>query len=1091
MKLQMVRLLVLLAGGWFLPGTASGTVFTVSYYRLGEDDPGAAAGQAANQVTMDSGGGAVNLYRSGTVPTYATNTGISGSTLYVAVAGGGYTNNSPFALDDNWGIEVWVKADVAAPTLSTDGYATIAFNGDSGHNGMGILQTPDGRFFGLCGNGPGVGGAPVAPGVWTHLALVTAGGTTTFYVNGVPTGTAGRPFAPASFFGIGLNPGGYGGGERFQGGMDEARVFGFAAGQFSTNDLLLGGVPPPSQAPVILSGPTATPSVVVVSGASFSVGVSVGGTRPFSFQWRADGVNLAGASNATLTITNATAGVSAGYSVLVSNPYGMVTSSAVSVTVQSLAEGVTNAVAFLQGKSMEMIRADRVTMSNGVVAFPPQVGAWYHAFWLRDYAYMLEGCATAFTTKELLDSCQVFINALRSDGASVDCVRYSGQPIYEPGFGTVGANPVADGSQFTVEVAWYTYQQTKDRAFLQQIIDSLVKTMRAALRNSQTGLIYIKPVGYDRCPYGFTDSVREQGDVLFCSLLYLQACGQLADLLDAVDRPGEAASWRLEAGKMAPAIRQTFWDASLGLFRAATVYCGQPDVWGSAFAVWLGVATPQQAVAIAGYFQDHYSKIVQAGQIRHLPGGVYWDAACPRDTYQNGAFWATPAGWFSYALDLVNPDLASRTIVDLVNDFQARGVNEWVFGSTMGVAQYMSSATMPLAGARRMLALQSALPQVVIGPTASPNPLVASNGSFSLNVAASGTTPLHFQWRRAGASLAVGGGLAALTNTAFAGATVSSAWFTNVTGCASGTYDVVVTNAFGSATSTVVVVTVLPAQSNTVTPVAYYRLGENDPSAVAGQPVGSTTVDLVNGANLAVAGTSPVYSTNTGVSGSRLCMAVAGGGYTNSAPFTLNDNWGLEAWVKADVATPGLSTDGYATIVINGDSASNGMGIVQTPDGRFAGFLPMVGFVGGATVVPRVWTHLALVTSEGATTFYVNGVATGTGGRPHAAAGLFGIGLNPGGYGGGEPFQGSLDEVRVFSITPGLFSTNSLLLASVPPRLSACILPAGGNVIVLWSGERLQQAASLAGPWNVLTRATSPWIAPVVGASQFFSATPP
>ena len=43
----------------------------------------------------------------------------------------------------------------------------------------------------------------------------------------------------------------------------------------------------------------------------------------------------------------------------------------------------------------------------------------------------------------------------------------------------MGENPVADGSQFTVDVAWRTYQRLKDTALLKQIIDPLVKTMNA------------------------------------------------------------------------------------------------------------------------------------------------------------------------------------------------------------------------------------------------------------------------------------------------------------------------------------------------------------------------------------------------------------------------------------------------------------------------------------------------------------------------------------------------------------------------------------------------------------------------------------
>ena len=47
-------------------------------------------------------------------------------------------------------------------------------------------------------------------------------------------------------------------------------------------------------------------------------------------------------------------------------------------------------------------------MPKGIAAFPPQAGAGYEAFWLRDDAYMLEGCPEAFRDKELIDSCMLF-----------------------------------------------------------------------------------------------------------------------------------------------------------------------------------------------------------------------------------------------------------------------------------------------------------------------------------------------------------------------------------------------------------------------------------------------------------------------------------------------------------------------------------------------------------------------------------------------------------------------------------------------------------------------------------------------------------
>ena len=285
---------------------------------------------------------------------------------------------------------------------------------------------------------------------------------------------------------------------------------------------------------------------------------------------------------------------------------------------------MSEAVKWLENESHRLIRASRRTMKDGTSAFPPQVGIGYEAFWLRDYVYTLEGSIDSYSDKELLDASRTFISSMRADGAGVDCVKFDGNPIYKPGFGTLGANPVADGSQFTVAVIWHTYQKTRDLKFLEENIDALIRTMSSVPRNASTKLVHIKDDDWDRCPYGFTDTVRMQGDVLFCSLLYVEAGRRLSDLLDVVGRKDEAADWKSEAEAVGGNIREVFWDEGVGLFRAATIRCREHHIWGSAFAVYLGVADKGQSIAIARYCRDKYSQIVQNGQVRHLPGGVYW-----------------------------------------------------------------------------------------------------------------------------------------------------------------------------------------------------------------------------------------------------------------------------------------------------------------------------------------------------------------------------------------------------------------------------------------------------------------------------------
>jgi len=368
------------------------------------------------------------------------------------------------------------------------------------------------------------------------------------------------------------------------------------------------------------------------------------------------------------------------------------------------AEALDDAVTWLETESHRIIRASRRQMADGSWAFPPQVGIGYEAFWLRDYEYCLEGSVASFTDAELLSACDLFIRSLRSDGAAVDCVKFDGSPVYQPGYGAMGENPVADGSQFTVGVAWHSHRRIGKGMRLDVLLDALVKTLRSVPRDPANGLVYIDPAtDWDRCPYGFSDSVRKRGDELFSSLLFVQACRQLSQLLSECGRGPASVQWEEEGLRVAESIRGVFWDPRLGLFRAATLRCREHDIWGSAFAVFLGIADGFQSLAVGDYFRSHYAELTQHGYLRHLPGGVYWEDACPRDSYQNGGYWATPTGWFVYALDLVDQDLATHTIFDMIAHFKKHGACEWINGDTLALPGYLASAALPLAGIRAML----------------------------------------------------------------------------------------------------------------------------------------------------------------------------------------------------------------------------------------------------------------------------------------------------------------------------------------------------------------------------------------------------
>jgi hypothetical protein len=358
---------------------------------------------------------------------------------------------------------------------------------------------------------------------------------------------------------------------------------------------------------------------------------------------------------------------------------------------------VAQAVQWLEVEAHRIIRASLRPMKAGTTAFPPQVGIGYEAFWLRDYEYCLEGSIGSFSAKELADAARLFVRSVRADGAGVDCVKFDGRPIYKPGYGSMGKEPVADGPTFTVGVVYHTWRHTKDEVLRRESVPMLVKSLNYLPRNPTNGLVHIAYPG-ERCPYGFTDSIPKSGDQLFDSLLFVQACRQLAELSD--DK-----QWLTEADRVAGSVRSVLWDESVGLFRAATGNCNAPDIWGSAFAVYLGVATREQALKIAGYFKDHYNEMAQDGQVRHIPGFMDWSGKKIEKNgghYQSGAFWATPVGWFVYTLDLVDAKLADQTLVDMVRHFQKYGACEWINGNTRTLPNYLASAALPLDGIRAM-----------------------------------------------------------------------------------------------------------------------------------------------------------------------------------------------------------------------------------------------------------------------------------------------------------------------------------------------------------------------------------------------------
>jgi uncharacterized repeat protein (TIGR03806 family) len=178
------------------------------------------------------------------------------------------------------------------------------------------------------------------PGQWSFIALVVSPSSAITYLcntNGVSSATNAIPhtaeaFSTSTLIG-GDNADGGSGGRTFNGVMDEVAIFNDSLTPTQVLNLYFSGAGGAPRVPTL----TASPSNNVFAGASVIFSPNVLGLSPFQYQWQSNGVNLAGATNATLVLANAQVADSASYDVVVRNSSGTNESPVLVLTVNPAA----------------------------------------------------------------------------------------------------------------------------------------------------------------------------------------------------------------------------------------------------------------------------------------------------------------------------------------------------------------------------------------------------------------------------------------------------------------------------------------------------------------------------------------------------------------------------------------------------------------------------------------------------------------------------------------------------------------------------------------------------------------------------------
>lgn len=323
-----------------------------------------------------------------------------------------------------------------------------------------------------------------------------------------------------------------------------------------------------------------------------------------------------------------------------------------------------------------------------------------------------------------------------------------------------------------------------------------------------------------------------------------------------------------------------------------------------------------------------------------------------------------------------------------------------------------------------------------------------------------------------------------------------------------GSYDAVLTNAFGSRTSQVAVLTFLtvPAGSYAATvlnlnPLVYYPFQDLSNSIATGTSnvfnmgsLGTVATGLVQGSAASGPGPQPPLwpdfaATNQALFLDPTTLDVD----VKLPPLNLDPSTGpnmtLAAWIN-----PSGPQAAFAGIVFyRGTSDASGLGIKK--DANSTDMLEYhwdntyFAFNSGLyTTNYGNWTFVALTVEPSQAVFYLNdgtGMQTAANVASHA-----GVSFASPTYVGWDNndatrrFAGLIDEPMIFNRTLSPNEINSLYQASVQARLS--IVRSGSDIILSWPAGTLQQAGLVTGQYTNLTSVTSPYTNHPSATMQFF-----
>jgi hypothetical protein len=293
----------------------------INYWRLGEN---------SGSIAFDSIGGLDGFYTNGVTLGVASGLPFGGSDTAVNFDGtSGQIVLNPVASADNsipapWTAVFWARrTDPIQPSaaLIDDRLAPVSAS----------LRLEQWQNTGKAGISRYGGFGDIAynysapSGEWIQLVFVGRTNGTDLYVNGILTDTSANSMPlPRRKIGASTTT------DFLKGDLDEISLYNKALPASAIANLYAAAQYGTTTPPLVITQPA---SVTAAAGNNVKFSAAIGGSLPIAFQWKKNGVNIAGATSQTLTLNNVFFTDSASYVLYATNSSGFTNTSAATLTV--------------------------------------------------------------------------------------------------------------------------------------------------------------------------------------------------------------------------------------------------------------------------------------------------------------------------------------------------------------------------------------------------------------------------------------------------------------------------------------------------------------------------------------------------------------------------------------------------------------------------------------------------------------------------------------------------------------------------------------------------------------------------------------